>query len=181
MSCSTNGPDCRGGKIVMLIREIRIDDADNFINLVKEVESQSIFMLMEPGERKTTSEQQQKHLERIEQQNNSTIFLAEIKGELLGYLIVMGGSPKRTRHSAYIVIGILEDYRGKGIGTELFNKVTKWASKHNISRLELTAVTENKAGLALYKKNGFEIEGTKRNSLVIDGKPFDEYYMSKLL
>lgn len=165
----------------MLIREIRIDDADNFINLVKEVESQSTFMLMEPGERKTTPEQQKKHLKRIEQQNNSTIFLAEIKGELVGYFIVMGGSAKRTMHSAYIVIGILENCRGQGIGTELFNKATKWASKHNISRLELTVITENKAGLALYKKSGFEVEGTKRNSLVIEGKPFDEYYMSKLL
>ena len=165
----------------MLIREIKIDDAENFIKLIKNVESQSDFMLMEPGERKTTFLQQRKHLKEIDQQNNSTIFVAEVEGELVGYLIAIGGSVKRTEHSAYIVIGILQSYRGKGIGTELFHNVNKWASKHNISRLELTAVTENKAGLALYKKSGFEIEGTKRNSLIIDGKFFDEYYMSKLL
>jgi len=45
----------------------------------------------------------------------------------------------------------------------------------------LTVVTQNKAGLSLYKKMGFEIEGTKRDSLFIDGKYVDEYYMSKLL
>lgn len=164
----------------MLIREINIDGAEHFIKLIKKVESQSDFMLMEPGERKTTSEQQRKHLEQIQQQNNSTIFVAEVESELVGYLIAKGGSVKRTKHSAYIVIGILQSYRGKGIGTELFNHVDKWASKYNISRLELTAVTENKAGLTLYQKSGFEIEGTKRNPLIIDGKSFDEYYMSKL-
>ncbi|PAD21656.1 GNAT family N-acetyltransferase [Terribacillus saccharophilus] len=165
----------------MLIREIRIDDGENFINLVKEVERKSDFMLMEAGERKTTPEQQQKQLERFEQQNNSTIFVAEEKGKLVGYLIAIGGTVKRTKHCAYLVIGILQEYRGKGIGSKLFDKVIKWAPKHNVSRLELTVVTENKAGLALYKKSGFDIEGTKRNSININGTNFDEYCMSKLL
>lgn len=166
---------------MMLIREIRIEDAENFIKLMKEVESKANFMLMEAGERKTTPDQQRIHLERIVQQANSTIFVAEEEEALVGYLIAIGGSVKRTKHSAYLVIGILEEYRGKGIGTTLFEKVTEWAGSHGISRLELTAVTQNEAGVELYKKSGFEIEGTKRNSLVIDGKPFNEYYMSKLL
>lgn len=165
----------------MLIREISIDDAENLINLVKEVERKSDFMLMEAGERKTTPEQQQRQLERLEQQNNSTIFVAEEKEKLVGYLIAIGGTVKRTKHSAYLVIGVLQEYRGKGIGTKLFDNVIKWAPKHNVSRLELSVVTKNKAGLALYKKNGFDIEGTKRNSLNINGETFDEYFMSKLL
>jgi hypothetical protein len=57
----------------MLIREIKIEDAENLLNLIKEVEAESKYMLMEPGERKTTHEQQRKHLERLGQQNNSTI------------------------------------------------------------------------------------------------------------
>ena len=165
----------------MEIREVSIEDAGNLLDLIKEVENQSSFMLMEAGERKTTATQQKDFLERMNQQDNSTIFVAEINSELIGYLIAIGGSVQRTKHSAYIVVGVLENYRGKGIGTELFDSLIKWASKHNISRLELTTVTENKAGLALYKRNGFEIEGTKRNSLIIDGKFYDEYYMSKIL
>ncbi|PAD21332.1 GNAT family N-acetyltransferase [Terribacillus saccharophilus] len=165
----------------MLIREIKTSDAENFINLIKEVESKSDFMLMEDGERKTTPEQQKKQLERFEQQNNSTIFVAEEKDKLIGYLIAIGGSVNRTKHSAYLVIGMLQDYRGKGIGKKLFDNVIKWALKHNLSRLELTVVTENEAGVTLYKKMGFDIEGTKRNSLIINGRTFNEYYMSKLL
>ena len=52
---------------------------------------------------------------------------------------------------------------------------------HQIHRLELSVVTHNEAGLRLYKKMGFKIEGTKRHSLLIDGEFVDEYYMSKLL
>ncbi|WP_164669842.1 GNAT family N-acetyltransferase [Virgibacillus doumboii] len=165
----------------MLIREIKIEDAGNLIDLIKEVEAESNFMLMEADERKTTPEQQRKHIEHIEQQNNSTIFAAEDEEKLVGYLIVMGGGVKRTKHSANLVAGILKDYRGQGIGSALFQKLDDWAKNNNISRLGLTTVTQNEAGLALYKKNGFEIEGTKRNSLIVDGKSYDEYYMSKLL
>ncbi len=164
----------------MLIREIKIEDAENFINIIKEVEAKSNFMLMEAGERKTTPEQQRKHLERHRQQDNSTIFVAELEGNLIGYLIANGGSVNRTKHSAYIVVGILEQNRGQGIGTAFFQRVAEWAKSHHISRLELTVVTKNEAGVALYKKSGFEIEGTKRNSLMIDGTFYDEYYMSKL-
>ncbi|WP_353611594.1 GNAT family N-acetyltransferase [Bacillus sp. FJAT-25509] len=57
----------------------------------------------------------------------------------------------------------------------------EWAIKHSISRLELTVVKQNEAGVGLYKKMGYEIEGTKRNSLIINSNSFDEYYMAKLL
>lgn len=107
----------------MIIREIRVEDAGDFINLVKDVEHTSEFMLMEPGERKTTPEQLRKQLDVIKHQQNSTIFVGEDQGELIGYLMAMGGSVKRTNHSAYLVIGILKEYRGKGVGKSLFQNM----------------------------------------------------------
>ena len=165
----------------MLIREVKNEDAETLNNLIKEVEAESNYMLMEAGERKTTPDQQGKQIIQIHQQKNSTIFVAENDGDLVGYLFAIGGNTKRTQHSTYIVIGILERYRGKGIGTALFQQLEEWAKKSRISRLELTVVTKNEAGVALYRKSGFEIDGTKRNSLMIDGTFYDEYYMSKLL
>lgn len=168
------------GEFKLLIREVSVEDADEFIKLIKKVENESNFMLMESGERKTTAELQRKQLESIKQQDNSIIFVAEIEDKLVGYLFAIGGSVSRTKHSAYIVIGILQKFRGEKIGTALFNNVIEWASNQKLSRLELTVVTENTAGLALYTKSGFEMEGTKRKSILIDGRYYDEFYMSKL-
>ena len=165
----------------MLIREIRVDDSENLINLIKEVESAADFMLMGPGERKTTPAQLRKQIEGLKQRENSTILVAEVEEKLAGYLFAIGGSVKKNKHSAYIVIGLLEVHRGKGIGTALFEFVENWARPHAVSRLELTVVTENAAGIALYKKSGFEVEGTKRNSLLINGVFYNEFYMSKLI
>ncbi|MGK0555387.1 N-acetyltransferase family protein, partial [Macrococcus capreoli] len=108
------------------------------------------------------------------------IFVAD-NGTLCGYLIAIGNSSLRNKHSAYLVIGVHQDVRGQGVGTILFEAVEQWAKTVGITRLELTVVTENEAGVNLYQKSGFEIEGTKRRSLKINNKFYDEYYMSKLV
>lgn len=164
----------------MLIRTAEPSDAKQFVSLMKQVE-QSNFMLFEPGERKTTVDQQRKRIESMTGEETSTILVAEDNGSLVGYLFAIGGNPTRAKHEVYLVVGIAESSRGQGVGTKLFTKLEEWAKEQNIHRLELTVMVHNKAGIALYEKMGFEIEGTKRHSLFIDGKYIDEYYMSKLL
>lgn len=165
----------------MLIREIELDDAESFVNLIKKVESESKFMLFESGERRISPEEQVKRIEVMRKSENSTIFIAEEDHQLIGYLIAIGGNANRNKHSVYLVIGVLAKYRGLGVGTQLFEQLVKWATEHNVYRLELTVVTSNEAGISFYKKMGFDIEGTKRHSLYIDGNFVDEYYMSKFI
>ncbi|WP_423800979.1 N-acetyltransferase family protein [Neobacillus sp. SAB-20_R2A] len=165
----------------MVIREIEVNEAENLTSLIQQVEAESAYMLMEAGERRTTAEQQRKRIESMKTSENSTILVAENGGTLVGYMFVIGGTARRTKHSVYLVIGILKDYRGQGIGTKLFERLDQWAVSHKIHRLELTVVTRNEAGVALYNKMGFEIEGTKKHSLLIAGEFIDEYYMAKLL
>ena len=165
----------------MIVREIETSDAENLAVLIQQVEESSQYMLWEEGERNIQPENQLKMIENMKSNDNSTIFVAEDGNRLVGYLMVIGGNARRNKHSCYIVIGILKDCRGKGVGTLLFEELERWAPKHNLHRVELTVVTRNEAGLSLYKKMGFEIEGTKRESLFIDGEYVDEFYMSKLL
>ncbi|WP_174612754.1 GNAT family N-acetyltransferase [Virgibacillus ihumii] len=165
----------------MIIREIKIADAESFSWVTQQVEASSDYMLWESGEREPDSEQQLKMIEKFQQQRNSTILVAEHDSRLAGYLIAIGGNANRNRHSVHIVAGILQEYRGKGIGSKLFQGLEKWAFQQGTHRLELTVATRNNAGLSLYQKMGFEIEGTKRNSLFINGEFVDEYYMGKLL
>ncbi|PGM51027.1 GNAT family N-acetyltransferase [Bacillus sp. AFS053548] len=166
----------------MNIREIKLEDAENFAKLIIEVENQAHFMLYGAGERKTTTEKQRKQLEVIEKSPNSTIFVAEeTTGRLVGYAFAIGSTAKRKKHSVYLAIGILEEFTGKGLGTKLFQALEEWAINHSIFRLELTVVKQNEVAVGLYKKMGYQIEGTKINSLIIDGKRFDEYYMAKIL
>jgi RimJ/RimL family protein N-acetyltransferase len=164
----------------LLIRVAEPNDAKQLVNLIEQVES-SGFMLFEPGERKISEEQMGKRIDSIKEEKSSTILIAEDNGNIIGYLFAVGGNPTRVKHSVYIAVGVGENQRGTGIGARLFEALEEWANIQNIHRLELTVMTHNIAGIALYQKMGFEIEGTKRDSLLINGEYVDEYYMSKLL
>ncbi|MGA9288344.1 MAG: GNAT family N-acetyltransferase [Anaerobacillus sp.] len=165
----------------MRIRQISPDDAEAFVQVITEVENQAQFMLFEAGERSLTVDEQRRRIEKLEKDRHSRIIVAEESRKLIGYLIALGGQAKRNQHAVYLVVGITKEYRGQGIGSKLFEEVERWAKNHAIHRLELTVVTRNEAGLALYRKAGFEVEGVKRHSLLIEDEFLDEYYMSKLL
>lgn len=165
----------------MIIREIKEIDAEEFFNLCKKLDEETQFMILEPGERITTVGEQLNQIKSVLSKDNQTILVAENNGQLIGYIGVYGGRYKRNKHSVYIVIGILQNFTWQGIGTSLFLELEKWAHQKKVRRLELTVMVHNEAAIALYKKMGFEIEGTKRHSLFINGSYVDEYYMSKLL
>lgn len=165
----------------MIVRKVLPEDADKLADLIKKVE-ESNFMLFNPGERKVTGEQLRRHrIELLENDQSSTILVAVDGEELIGYLFSIGSTTRRTAHSVYLVVGVSETARGKGVGTELFCQVEEWAKDRNLHRLELTVMVHNEAAINLYKKMGFEIEGVKKHSLLVDGDFVDEYYMGKLL
>lgn len=162
------------------VRRANSNDANQIVEVMKNAED-SGFMMFNPGEREISAEPFAKYIESINSHEKSGVFVACEKERVLGYLIIQSDKPQRVSHRAYIVIGVHSESRGKGIGKELFVHVMKWAKQVGLHRLELTVIKTNDAAFGLYKKMGFEVEGVKRDSLLIDGNFVDEYYLSKLL
>ena len=161
------------------IRAIEPGDAEAFLALCKRLDAETKLMMLEPAERTLSVQEQRKRIETLAE--NETIFAALDGKMLVGFLACYGYQPRRKRHCAYLVIGVLQAYTGQGVGAALFERVERWAKAHDLSRLELTVMTHNRAGLALYYKRGFVVEGRLRNSLRVDGRYVDEYAMAKLL
>jgi len=163
------------------IRPATIDDAAAFLALRQRVDLETKFMMLEPGERQTTVEQERERLAAIDKTDNQQTFLAEDSGQLVGWLWANGGSFRRNHHNVHIVIGIRAAFTNQGIGTRLFQVCEDWARQRGLRRLELTVMTHNHLGIALYQKMGFVIEGTARDALRVDGNYVDLHYMSKLV
>lgn len=167
--------------MVVTLRKLVPEDAAELLSLQHQLDQETSYMLLEPDERQTGLQQVKEMLESFAKADHSIFMGAESDGGLVGFLSVRSGSVKRNRHCAYIVVGILEQYQGMGIGSSLFRELDTWAVDSGVVRLELTVMTHNQRALALYTNSGFEREGTKKKSLYIDGQWVDEYYMSKLI
>ena len=118
-------------------------------------------MMLEPGERQTT----------LEAQDNEA---------LVGFVVGIGNTANRNKHSMYCVIGVVQAAADMGLGNRLMAELENWAKAHGFTRLELTVIAHNERAKRLYLARGFDIEGTKRNSRLVDGKYVDELYMSKV-
>ncbi|MGL6108284.1 GNAT family N-acetyltransferase [Romboutsia sp.] len=163
----------------MEIRQIGFDDADNYLNMLLNLDNETKFMMFEPGERSDDINIVKARIENSINGDN-LILVATEDENIIGFLSVQRGVPKRIKHTAYIVVGIREEFRGKGIGSKLFLELDMWARENNITRLELSVICSNTVAKHLYEKNGFEIEGIKKNAMIIDGKYVDEFSMAKL-
>lgn len=163
-----------------MIRTIELSDAAKFLELNKSVD-ESGFMLYEPGEKQITPEQQRRIIEKILADEHSTMFVADLDNQLVGFIAAVGSNLRRTRHRATIVIGVLGKFRGMGIAVKLFEHLFCWAKKSGIKRLELTVIKENHIAYNLYRKMGFILEGEKVHSLIINGEPMNEYCLYKLI
>ncbi|EPJ46131.1 MAG: acetyltransferase, putative [Osedax symbiont Rs2] len=164
-----------------MIRKVTVADAKSVLELMYQLDSESQFMLLEPGERTTTLEQQRQIINSFMDSNTKVMLLAEVDEEIVGFVVGVGNTASRNRHVIYCVIGVCQAAAGCGLGSKLMSQLQVWALQHSFSRMELTVMEHNIRAKALYLSCGFEIEGTKRNALQLEDGYVNELYMAKLL
>ena len=156
-------------------------DAARLLALKKDLDRETSFMLLEPGERRENRSDVAADLAYVANQVNAIVIVAEMAGQLVGYAEARGGRYRRSRITAYVVIGVLAAARGRGIGAGLLRGLELWAPAHGIHRLELTVMAHNRRAFELYRRMGYTVEGRRRECLIVDGCLADELYMAKLL
>ena len=105
-------------------------------------------------------------------------FVALVGDRVVGWCDIVRGRHDALRHSGTLAIGVVPEYRGRGIGRELMERAIATAWKRRLTRIELTVRADNRAAIALYKDMGFKTEGTHRNAVRVDGKYFDQLAMA---
>jgi ribosomal protein S18 acetylase RimI-like enzyme len=99
---------------------------------------------------------------------------------VIGWCDITPRTHTALRHSGVLGMGLAASHRGLGIGTRLLAAALEAASLRSLTRIELVVRTDNAPAIALYRRYGFEIEGTCRAYLVIDGCPHDALLMARL-
>jgi RimJ/RimL family protein N-acetyltransferase len=165
----------------MLIRPIEEADARAFLELSNALDAETGFRMLEPGERRTTVDEERQIIRGIRESDNDAILVAQAEGRLVGYVAALGGKYQRNRHVAVVVISVSQAHWGQGVGTRLLEALDQWARQQAVHRLELTVMVHNDRALGLYQKAGFVVEGRKRRALRVGDAYVDEFLMAKLL
>jgi RimJ/RimL family protein N-acetyltransferase len=116
--------------------------------------------------------------ESIAKGNPHVVALADAR--VVGWCDIQPMPRETLAHGGVLGMGLLESYRGKGIGAALMRAALARAKEVGLTRVELTVRADNLRAKALYEKVGFMVEGIKRNAALFDGRHFDLLLMAIL-
>ena len=110
------------------------------------------------------------------------LLVAERDGAVVGTAGLHATGPAlRRRHAMFLGISVAAEAQGQGVGTALMQALVDYADRWaQVLRLELTVYADNARAIALYRKFGFEVEGTHRAYALRDGAYVDALAMARL-
>ncbi|MCB1995926.1 MAG: GNAT family N-acetyltransferase [Rhodoferax sp.] len=160
------------------LRRATPDDAPAFVALMADPQVfGGLMQLPFPSEA-----QWRQRLEGSDNGSAELSLVAERDGDIVGSAGLHPVGPAvRRRHVAIIGISVRPDAQGQGVGTALMQALCDYADRWaHILRIELGVYTDNVRAIALYRRFGFEVEGTHRGYALRDGVFVDSHTMARL-
>jgi RimJ/RimL family protein N-acetyltransferase len=101
-------------------------------------------------------------------------------GEVIAWCDVTPKDRPIYAHTGVLGMGLLPQFRGQGIGTQLIWRSLAAARVFGFHRVESTVREHNARAIEVYKRVGFEIEGVQRDAVRVDGVYEDMILMAVL-
>ena len=167
----------------LTIRPAVIDDAQSFLDMWSTLDTETEFLLFEPGEREVSLDEQRSKLANATGSDNVHILAAvdTDKSVLAGFAAGRRSALLRDRHNLEVIIALQQKYTGKGVGLKLLGQLEDWALSKQVHRMELAVMTNNHPAIKLYEKYGFKMEGTKTDGVRLKSGYVDLYLMAKII
>ena len=90
--------------------------------------------------------------------DNSLYFVAKNKNEILGFI----GIIKNIDFVEILNVVVKKDFRNKGIGNQLLQKIIEVAKEMKMQEIYLEVNEKNENAIKLYKKNNFKKIGERK-------------------
>jgi putative acetyltransferase len=102
-------------------------------------------------------------------------------GDPIGNIGLHRNTRPRRIHTAGLGMSVRDAWQGRGVGSALMAAVLDVADRWwQVRRVHLEVFADNAPAIALYRKFGFEVEGTLRQDAFRDGEYVDSLVMARL-
>lgn len=163
----------------MNIREANINDAEGIANV--HVKSwQAAYRGIMPKDyllSLSVKEKIETWLKSLSEKSLGINLVIEKNKEIIGFCVF---GPARDNDLKYhnvgelVALNILPSYWGNGYGTRMINYVFNKSKLREWQALYLWVLKQNERAIAVYKKNGFILEGSQKSSTKLTGHELHE-------
>ncbi len=171
-----NGQSC-------VLRSPTGEDAEAMLSYMRKVSVETSFMSRYEDEITTSIDEEFSLLSAALSDPEIIMISVFISDKLVANARINVVAPRdKLRHRSELGIAITEEYCNWGLGSILLKELLETAKVAGFEQIELEVDTDNERAIALYKKLGFELYGTRKNTFKYrDGHFSDAHLMLKRL
>jgi RimJ/RimL family protein N-acetyltransferase len=159
------------------IRPARPDDAATIIAAVRSSSADRSYVLMEIYGKDAAA--QRAYLEELDGSHN-LFLVATVDGAVIGILALLDAFLCSATEPALAVgIHLVQQWRGRGIGSAMLRYALRWAEEHDYHRVEADIFTTNKRSLHLFSKAGFHEEPCRSRKVQAGAQQISEVILVK--
>lgn len=166
----------------VILREAVKSDAQDLINFYNVVGGETDFLSFGEDEFMATVDFEEKYLDNINNEVNSTLILVIFNDKIIGAASINSSPKRKIRHVGTLGIVIKKEFCNMGLGKILIQYLIEWAKSNSITKkIILITRADNTFAKNLYEQLGFETEGTLKNDNYENGKYYDCLSMGLIL
>lgn len=157
-------------------------DAPEVLAYLKKACGETEYLARYPEEVDFGVEGEWSYLKRTLDDPNGMMIVCTVDGKIAGNCELIFLGSMKQRHRAVLMIGLLQEYWGRGIGTAMFTELIEAAKQRGVRQLELEMIEGNDRALALYRKMGFEVMAEHPDTFLLkDGTTRKAIYLRRVL
>jgi L-amino acid N-acyltransferase YncA len=105
-------------------------------------------------------------------------FVATVEGDVVGWVTLVVNETDKLDHTAELTVGVLEQYRRQGIGSELLARGAEWATRKGVEKVYNSVPATNDVATEFLAEHGWETEAVREDHYKVDGEYVDEVMMA---
>lgn len=157
------------------VREARLEDLSGLAGVVRQVIESETYIV---GESVMGQLPDADELLRQSPGAPPKYFVALVDGEVIGWVHLEQRDIDKLDHVVYLTMGLLDEYRGLGIGTKLNDRAVTWAGNCGYEKVSSNVPAINDSAINFLEKHGWVREGVRPDQYNIDGEFVDEVLLS---
>lgn len=108
-------------------------------------------------------------------------FVATVGDDVVGWVHLAGSELEKLAHTAKLTVGVIETYRGHGIGSHLLERGLEWAASRGYEKLYNSAPATNDRAIAFLEDRGWEVDARRTDHYRLGDDYVDEVMMARRL
>jgi ribosomal protein S18 acetylase RimI-like enzyme len=157
------------------VRPARQEDITGIVGVIETVaDVESYVVAARLAEEVTRDDVLLRHNE----SEDRVFFVATVDDDTVGWLHVGGVKAPRMEHTATLTLGVLDQYRGHGLGAALMERGLAWAGDHDYRKIYQNLPATNERAIAFLEANGWTVESTREGHYYIDDELVDEVQLA---